>query len=81
MSKPNGKWSYNFSWSEPYPKMEGFGLWDNPYIRQVAQKNAREEATAKEMSLLESTDKLVDEMLTYPDAEAIMNKIKEANND
>lgn len=67
------KWIVSTSFNQPYGS---FNLWDNPYIKQQAQKNAQEEATAKEMSLLESTDKLVDEMLTYPDAEAILNKIK-----
>lgn len=76
MSKPNGKWSYDFSWTEPYKKMEGFGLWDNPYIREVAQKNAKEQKVETELALLESTDKRIDEMLTYPEAEAIVNKIR-----
>ena len=74
MSKPNGKWSYDFSWTQPYVNMEGFGLFSDPE-EQV------ERSTQKELDRIASTDKLVDEMLTYPEAEAILNKIKEANND
>jgi hypothetical protein len=74
MSKPNGKWSYDFSWTQPYVNMEGFGLFSDP-------KEQVERSTQKELDRIASTDKLVDEMLTYPEAEAILNKIKEANND
>jgi hypothetical protein len=74
MSKPNGKWSYDFSWTQPYVNMEGFGLFSDP-------KEQIDQSTQKELDRIASTDKLVDEMLTYPEAEAILNKIKEANND
>jgi len=74
MSKPNGKWSYDFSWTQPYVNMEGFGLFSDP-------KEQIDQSTQKELDRIASTDKLVDEMLTYPEAESILNKIKEANND
>lgn len=82
MSKPNGKWSYDFSWTQPYVNMEGFGLFSDQYkgmsSGDIYQKMQEEEATAKEMALLTSIDEQVENMLTYPDAEAILNKIKEA---
>ena len=74
MSKPNGKWSYDFSWTQPYVNMEGFGLFSDP-------KEQIDQSTQKELDRIASTDKLVDEMLTYPEAESILNKIKEAKND
>ena len=89
MSKPNGKWSYDFSWTQPYDNMEGFGLFSNQYkgmsageiYNKLGEKERLERSTQKELDRIASTDKLVDEMLTYPEAEAILNKIKEANND
>lgn len=76
MSKPNGKWSYDFGWTQPYVNMEGFNLFDNQYIREQAQKNLKEEQTEKELALLDSIDEDVRNMLTFPEAEAIINKIK-----
>lgn len=59
-------WSMNYSFSMPYPG------WPKEQFDQTTQK---------ELDRIASIDKLVDNMLTYPDAEAILNKIKEANND
>lgn len=56
-------WSMNYSFSMPYPG------WPKEQFDQTTQK---------ELDRIASIDKLVDNMLTYPDAEAILNKIKEA---
>ena len=76
----NGKWSYDFSWTQPYVNMEGFGSFNEQYkglsSGDIYQKMQEEETTAKEMALLASIDEEVQNMLTYPDAEAIINKIR-----
>jgi hypothetical protein len=59
-------WSMNYSFSMPYPG----------WPKEQAVWSIR-----KELSLLDSIDKSVQNMLTYPEAESILNKIKEANND
>ena len=69
MSKANGKWSYSGSWTEPYNTMQGFGLFSDP-------KEQFDQKTRKEMEIIVSTDKMVDKMLTFPDVEAILNKIR-----
>jgi hypothetical protein len=56
----------NYSFSMPYPG------WPKEQAVWSIQK---------ELSLLDSIDKSVQNMLTYPEAESILNKIKEANND
>jgi hypothetical protein len=53
----------SYSFSMPYPG------WPKEQFDQKTQK---------ELDRIASIDKLVDNMLTYPDAEAILNKIKEA---
>ena len=53
----------SYSFSMPYPG------WPKEQFDQTTQK---------ELDRIASIDKLVDNMLTYPDAEAILNKIKEA---
>ena len=57
-------WSYSFSFTQPY---HGW------------PKEQAERTTRKELDRIVSIDKLVDNMLTYPDAEAIIKRIKEAN--
>ena len=76
----NGNWSYDWSWTQPYVNMEGFGSFNDAYkglsSGDIYQKMQEEQATQKEMALLASIDEEVQNMLTYPDAEAILNKIK-----
>jgi hypothetical protein len=57
---------YSFSWTQPYEVSY------NPFYQSV--QDAQLEA---ELDRLDAVDVLVDEMLTYPDAEAIMNKIRQ----
>ena len=64
-------WSYDFSWTQPYVDMEGF--FKGKECREIYE----DLATEAELDRLNETDELVDKMLTYPDAEAILNKIKE----
>ena len=69
MSKPNGKWSYDFSWTQPYVNMEGFGLFSDP-------KEQVERSTQKELDRIASIDKEIDLMDRYPDAEAMIERLK-----
>lgn len=63
-------------WTQPYVSMDAFNLGDNQFIRAVAQKAAQEEALEKEMALLDEIDARVQNQLTFPDVEAIINKVK-----
>ena len=69
MSKPNGKWSYDWSWTQPYVEMQGFGQFDTPKER-VDQK------TQKELDRIASIDEQIDLMERYPDAEAMIERLK-----
>lgn len=62
------KYSYSFSWTQPYP---GF-TWPDP-IKQVNVMN--------EIARMDFLEEEIQSMLTYPDAEAILNKIKENSDD
>ena len=61
---------YSASWTQPYLPTSY-----NPFYEQQAQ--AQERAVELENLLydLECIDEQVDQMLTYPDAEAIINRI------
>ena len=59
----NDKWSYSFEWTQPYVSMEHF--WSS--------KNSKID---DELVLVDLVDEQVDKMLTYPDADAILNKIR-----
>lgn len=62
----------DFSWTQPYLTTSY-----NPFYQVV-----QDQQTELELDRLDAIDVLVDEMLTYPDAEAIINKvIKETGND
>lgn len=54
--------SISYSWTQPYVSL-------NPVYQD---KSADEE-----MARIEMVDRWVDSMLTFPDAEAIMNKIRQ----
>jgi hypothetical protein len=79
MSKPNGKWSYDFSWTQPYVNMEGFGLFSNPK-EQFERTTQKEQSitVSNELARLDFLEEEIQNMLTYPDAERIINKLKEA---
>ena len=63
-------------WSQPYVTMQGFGQFE---------RSAQEEQSitvSNELARLDHLEEEVQSMLTYPDAEAILNKImKENRND
>jgi len=69
MSKPNGKWSYDWSWTQPYVEMQGFGLFDTP-------KERVDQTTQKELDRIASIDEQIDLMERYPDAEAMIERLK-----
>jgi hypothetical protein len=64
---------YTASWTQPYLPTSY-----NPFYDYEQQEQARERAVELEHLLydLECIDEQVDEMLTYPDAEAIINKLR-----
>ena len=59
-------WSYDFSWTQPYVEMQGFFT----PKEQVAQ------TTQKELDRIASIDKEIDLMDRYPDAEAMIERLK-----
>ena len=62
----DGKWTLNYSWSQTYP---------HPSLTFGAMNRA---ATLEaELDRLAMVDRWVDAMLTYPDAERIINTIRE----
>ena len=56
---------YSFSWTQPYLPTSY-----NPFYERKID-------VAEAMAKIEMVDKWVDAMLTYPDADAIMNKIRQ----
>ena len=63
------KWSINYSWTQPYRAYYS--------VNPIKQSKSIEQ----ELARLDMVDGWVDAMLTYPDAERILNKIKEKPND
>lgn len=58
---------YSFSWTQPYLPTSY-----NPFYERKVD-------VAEEMAKIEMVDNWVDAMLTYPDAERIINKIMKEN--
>jgi hypothetical protein len=58
------KWNINYSWNQPY----SYNTWQY----YAANQNALE----IELDRLDAIDLLVDNMLTFPDAEVILNKLR-----
>ena len=56
---------YSFSWTQPY------SVSYNPFYQNTTVRD--------EMIRIEAVDNIVQSMLTYPDADAIMNKIRYGN--
>lgn len=62
MSKKN-TWSYDFSWTQPYPAMNGFySPTPNP--------------AHEELKRLDLVDEWINTMDRYPDAEAMIERLK-----
>ncbi len=65
MSKKDS-WSYDFSWTQPYVEMQGF----------FTPKEQVDHSTRKELDRIASIDKQIDLMDRYPDAEAMIERLK-----
>ena len=68
-------WSVRATYNYKYPGWTE----QNPFISAIFQA-AEKEATEKnqqEIARLDKADEIVQNMLTFPEAEAILNKIKE----
>jgi len=63
----DGNWTISHSWTQPYPSMNSFYN-----MNQVVD-------IQEQLRTIEMVDDWVDAMLTYPDAERIMNKIQKEN--
>ena len=64
--KKNLTWDVSYSWTQPYLPTSY-----NPFYQP-----SPEHATTEEMIRIAAVDNIVDEMLTYPDAERILNKLR-----
>lgn len=60
------EWNMKYTWTQP---SNNFSF--NPFYER-----AKDLAAEEEIDRLEMVDRWVDSMLTYPDAEAILNKVK-----
>ena len=58
---------YSFSWTQPYMPTSF-----NPFYERAQDLRVEEE-----LDRLEAADRIVQNMLTYPDAERILNKIRQ----
>jgi len=58
---------YSFSWTQPY------NVSANPFYQDMAVHD--------ELVRIEAVDNIVQNMLTYPDAEAILLKIRQGDTD
>ena len=65
MSKKD-TWSYDFSWTQPYIEMQYF----------FTPKEQVDQTTRKELDRIASIDKQIDLMDRYPDAEAMIERLK-----
>jgi hypothetical protein len=61
---------YSFSWTQPYLPTSY-----NPFYQP-----SPEHVVTEELIRIAAVDNIVDAMLTYPDAEAIINKVKQMEN-
>tara|TARA_B110000090_G_scaffold192438_1_gene225838 strand:+ start:997 stop:1299 length:303 start_codon:yes stop_codon:yes gene_type:complete len=70
----------SYSWTQPYPSMEGFFVPKELFERTTQEE--QEITVSNELARLDHLEEEVQSMLTYPDAEAIINKItKEIKDD
>jgi len=67
MKPANNNWSISTSWTQPYLPTSY-----NPFYTPSPEHVATEE-----LILIAAVDNIVDKMLTYPDAERIINVIKQ----
>ena len=60
-------WSYSFEWTQPYVEMQGFFGKEQKIVPRIE--------TSNELARLDFLEEEVQNMLTYPDADAIIKKI------
>lgn len=72
---------YSFSWTQPYTNWQPYQFQDFSKQEQKDFNDVKRVVDAKaceaELRIVEMVDRWVDAMLTYPDAEVIMNKIRQ----
>lgn len=69
---------YSFSWTQPYPNSMNWQLWVPPEFKDKSAGEIYQDLIVRdEMVRVEAVDNIVQNMLTYPDADAIMNKIRQ----
>ena len=61
---------YSVNWTQPYTTLNSF--FGSPQVTSLV-RNAQVE---EELIRIDAVDNIVQNMLTYPDAEVILNKIK-----
>ena len=62
---------YSTTWRQPYASFDEF------FRSKTCEEIYNDDTVEREIDRLEATDKLVNEMLTYPEADAIINKVKQ----
>lgn len=62
---------YSITWQQPYASFDEF------FRGKTCEEIYNDRSVEREIDRLEATDKLVNEMLTYPEADAIINKVKQ----
>lgn len=69
---------------DEFPNINGYSMsWTQPYLPTSYNpfyQPSPEHVVTEEMIRIAAVDNIVDEMLTYPDAEAIINKVKQMEN-
>lgn len=58
------------SWTQPYTSLNSF------FQSKAVQDRVNDLTIEEQLDKIEMVDRWVDSMLTFPDAEAILNKIK-----
>ncbi len=66
----NNTWSYDWSWTQPYVSMNDF--FQGKECREIYEALSVEQ----ELDALDKADEAVQNMLTFPEADAILNKIR-----
>ena len=66
---------YSFSWTQPYTTLNSF--LGSPQVKSLV-RDARVE---EELIRIDAVDNIVQNMLTYPDAERIINKLTQTKED
>ena len=66
----NNTWSYDWSWTQPYVSMNDF--FQGKECSEIYDALSVEQ----ELDALDKADEAVQNMLTFPEADAILNKIR-----